>query len=186
MLRAISSFSSGRRSKWVVVGAWVVVAFALFQFQPKLQEATTNENEAFLPENAESTEVNDIVGDEFPDGREVDAIVIYTRGSEKLTEDDFAQIEEDAAVLCEPGELEGVLTVIGPRGPIECEAATGTEQLTQLGSDPASGESQGPPRARHLDLRGRLDRAPSHPHQLRRLRRDPGERRGDPRRGAAG
>ena len=145
MLRAISSFSSGRRSKWVVVGAWVVVAMALFQFQPKLQEATTNEIEAFLPENAESTEVNDIVGDEFPDGREVDAIVLYTRGSDELTEGDFARIEDDATALCEPGELDGVLTVIGPRGPIECDAATGTDQLTQLGSDPAKGESQAPP-----------------------------------------
>ncbi|HYH61222.1 MAG TPA: MMPL family transporter, partial [Solirubrobacterales bacterium] len=145
MLRAISSFSSGRRSKWIVVGAWVVVAFALFQFQPKLQEATTNENEAFLPENAESTEVNDIVGDDFPDGREVDAIVLYTRGSEELNEDDFARIEDDAATLCEPGELEGILAVIGPRGPIECEAATGTVELTQRGSDPAAGDSQVPP-----------------------------------------
>ena len=145
MLRAISSFSSGRRSKWVVVGIWVVVAMALFQFQPKLQEATTNENEAFLPENAESTEVNDIVGDEFPDGREVDAIVLYTRGEERLTQDDFARIEEDASELCAEGELEGVLAAIGPRGPIECESATGIEQLTQLGSDPAAGESQEPP-----------------------------------------
>ena len=90
MLRAISSFASGRRSKWVVVGIWVVVALALFQFQPKLQEATTNENEAFLPESAESTEVNEIVSDEFEDGREVDAIVLYTRGEERLTPADFA------------------------------------------------------------------------------------------------
>ena len=144
MLRAVSSFACGRRSKWVVVGVWVVVAMALFQFQPKLQEATTNENEAFLPENAESTEVNDIVGDDFPDGREVDAIVLYTRGSEPLTQADFSRIEDDAAALCAQGELDGLLAVIGPRGPIECEAATGSEALTEAASDPASG-GQAPP-----------------------------------------
>lgn len=122
-----------------------MVALALFQFQPKLQEATTNENEAFLPENAESTEVNEIVGDEFPDGREVDAIVLYTRGSGPLMQADFARIEADAAALCEPGELEGVLAVIGPRGPIECEAASGSPALGGTVSRAAPGAEQKPP-----------------------------------------
>ena len=59
----------------MVIAAWVIVGFALFQFQPKLQEATTNENEAFLPGDAESTEVNDLVEERFADGREVDILV---------------------------------------------------------------------------------------------------------------
>ena len=121
-----------------------MVALALFQFQPKLQEATTNENEAFLPENAESTEVNDIVGEDFPDGREVDAIVLYTRGSGPLTQADFARIEEDAQALCDPGELEGLLAAIGPRGPIECTSASGSPALTGQGSDPAAGGAEPP------------------------------------------
>ena len=145
MLKAISSFACGRRSKWAVVAIWVLVGFALFQFQPKLQEATTNENEAFLPESAESTEVNDIVGDRFADGREVDAIVLYTRGEAQLTEDDFARIEEDARALCAEGRLEGILAAVGPRGPIECEAATGSDQPVELGSDPAASRGQAPP-----------------------------------------
>jgi putative drug exporter of the RND superfamily len=138
VLRAISRWACGRRSKWVVLSLWVLAGIALFQFQPKLQEATTNENEAFLPESAESTEVNDIVGDEFPDGREVDAIVLYTRGDQQLTRADFAQIESDARELCEPGTLEGVLAVIGPEGPIGCEAAIGTAQAPESAPPPGA------------------------------------------------
>jgi len=145
VLKAISSFACGRRSKWAVVAIWVLVGFALFQFQPKLQEATTNENEAFLPESAESTEVNDIVGDKFADGREVDAIVLYTRGEEQLTEGDFARIEEDAGALCAEGRLEGILAAVGPRGPIECEAATGSGQPVELGSGPVASGGEATP-----------------------------------------
>ena len=42
MLRGISTFATGRRAKWAVIATWVIVGFALFGFQPKLQEATTN------------------------------------------------------------------------------------------------------------------------------------------------
>lgn len=129
MLGRISRFASGRRSKWVVLGAWVVLGFALFGFQPKLQEATTNENEAFLPESAESTEVNDLISDRFPDGREVDAIVAYRRPG-GLTAADRARIAADALELAgldapEPGaecasaELVGVFAVVDPfAGPV--------------------------------------------------------------------
>ena len=150
MLRSISSFACGRRSKWAVLAAWFLVAGGLFQFQPKLQEATTNENEAFLPENAESTTVNDLVEERFPDGREVDALVAYTRGDERLTDADFARIERDARTLCEPGRLEGLLAVIGPMGPVECPGSAGgapsasaprSERTTQ-GSQ---GAAEGPP-----------------------------------------
>ena len=129
MLRGISSFAAGRRSKWVVLAAWVVVGFSLFGFQPKLQEATTNENEAFLPETAESTEVNDIVEERFAEGREVDAIIAYQRDG-GLTAADRSRISKDAlelagvarpdpAATCDPPELTGVLTVIDPfTGPV--------------------------------------------------------------------
>ncbi len=130
MLRRISSFSAGRRSKWGVIAVWVIVGFALFGFQPKLQDATTNENEAFLPESAESTEVNDLVEERFADGREVDILVVYNR-ERGLTEGDRARITEDAQTLagaggagapaspCDSPELIDVLLIVDPtQGPI--------------------------------------------------------------------
>ena len=83
-----------------MIAFWVLLGFGLFSFQPKLQEATTNENEAFLPENAESTEVNDILSDTevFADGREVDALVAYNREG-GLTEADKERITADALAI---------------------------------------------------------------------------------------
>jgi RND superfamily putative drug exporter len=153
MLGRISTFAAGPRTKWVVIAAWVIVGFALFQFQPKLQEATTNENEAFLPGNAESTEVNDIVEDRFPDGREVDILVVYTRDG-GLTDADRRRIGDDSrrfagaggggapATPCSSADLAGVVTVVDPfQGPI-CGAepiATGADapELAAAESPPA-------------------------------------------------
>ena len=98
MLRRISTFSAGRRTKWWVIAAWVIVGFALFSSSRKLQDATTNENEAFLPGSAESTEVNDLVEDRFAEGREVDILVVYNRDG-GLTAADRARIAEDAQTL---------------------------------------------------------------------------------------
>jgi RND superfamily putative drug exporter len=169
VLRALSSFSTGRRSKWVVIALWVVLGFALFSFQPKLQDATTNENEAFLPESAESTEVNDLLSDRFADGREVDALIAYNREG-GLTADDQERIADDALAIAgvEPGatpdpsapcsnpELVGALAVVDPfAGPV-CgadklggggEAAPGRRAQDRPVVTDEQGEPAGPPSA---------------------------------------
>ncbi|HEX6116531.1 MAG TPA: MMPL family transporter [Solirubrobacterales bacterium] len=146
MLRRISSFATGRRSKWVVIATWVILGFALFGFQPKLQEATTNENEAFLPETAESTEVNDVLEERFEVGNEVDALVTYNREGGRLGAADFERISADALEIAGLGrpvpdapcesELVGVLTVVDPQAGPVCGAA----ELPGSGTD---GKSHG-------------------------------------------
>jgi RND superfamily putative drug exporter len=155
VLRRISSFATGRRSKWVVIALWVIVGFALFGFQPKLQEATTNENEAFLPESAESTEVNDILGERFEVGNEVDALIAYHRDG-GLTAADREEIAADALEIagaqrpdpeasCEGSEVIGALTVVDPfAGPV-CGAAELPGAEAQGG--PAAGGEAQPARA---------------------------------------
>jgi RND superfamily putative drug exporter len=118
MLRRISRFSAGRRSKWAIIAAWLVLGVALGQLQPKLQDATTNENEAFLPESAESTEVNDLVEQRFAEGREVDILVAYERAG-GLGARDRERIAADARRLCGAG-LAGVLLVVDPFGGPVC------------------------------------------------------------------
>jgi putative drug exporter of the RND superfamily len=157
MLRRISTLSTGRRSKWGVIAAWVLIGFGLFQFQPKLQDATTNENEAFLPESAESTEVIDLIEDRFAAGREVDALIAYHREG-GLTAEDRARIERDSLILagvaeadpatrCTNTQIGGLLAVIEPyRGPVcgvdgDGQAGAGGEPGSEappaFGSDPA-------------------------------------------------
>ena len=53
MLKSSSQFSSGRRSKWIVIAAWVIVVAAVGGYSGKLQDATTNENEDYLPASAD-------------------------------------------------------------------------------------------------------------------------------------
>ena len=135
MLRRISTFSAGRRSKWIVIALWVVAGVALSgAFQPKLQEATVNENEAFLPESADSTEVIDLIEERFPDGREVDALVVYNREA-GLSDADLRTLSGDADELCSSGELQRLNLVVGPEGP-----ACGGASLAQ-----AAGSAAGPP-----------------------------------------
>jgi putative drug exporter of the RND superfamily len=153
VLKRISSFATGRRSKWVVIALWVIVGFALFGFQPKLQEATTNENEAFLPESAESTEVSDILEEEFEVGNEVDALIAYNRAGGIDAADrkailadslEIAGVEApDPEASCERSELKAVLTVVDPfAGPV-CGAAElpGAEAAGQAGK---RAQEQGP------------------------------------------
>jgi putative drug exporter of the RND superfamily len=153
LLRSISTFAAGRRSKWAVIAVWVIVGFGLFQFQPKLQEATVNENEAFLPESADSTEVINLVQDRFADGRQIDALVAYDREG-GLTADDRARITRDALILagvaeadpaatCTNIELKGLVAVIDPfTGPV-CgfdQSAEGAEAALAQDAPPSVSE----------------------------------------------
>jgi len=139
MLRRISSVSAGRRSKWVILAIWVVLGVGLAQLQPQLQEATTNENEAFLPSSAESTAANRLIEDRFRDGREVDALIVYHRDG-GLTAADQARILADAQRLGEPEVLQGAGTPISPfpaaggTDPSSASAGSGPSLVSEDGS----------------------------------------------------
>ena len=115
MLRRISTLAAGRRAKWVVLGLWLVLAVALGPLQPKLQDATKNENSDFLPASADSTRVDRLLKDRFREGREVDALVVYTREG-GLTAADRARIQRDARDLVSNGDLIRAAPPITPFG----------------------------------------------------------------------
>jgi RND superfamily putative drug exporter len=115
MLRRISGLATGRRSKWLVVAAWVLVAVALGPLQPKLQEATTNENDEFLPASAESTEVNDLIDERFERGTEAEAIILVRREG-GLTPADESLIASEVQRLVASGELEDAGEPVAPFG----------------------------------------------------------------------
>jgi putative drug exporter of the RND superfamily len=126
MLRRISGFATGRRSKWVVVAVWVLFALALGPLQPKLQEATTNEPDEFLPASADSTEVNDLVESRFARGNEAEAIILVRREG-GLTSSDQELISAEVQELAASGELEDVGDPISPFGPPEPSESGGAE-----------------------------------------------------------
>ena len=55
--RWIASLPGGRRTKWVVLGFWIVVFAVAGPLAGKLNSAQQNDASSWLPQNAESTQV---------------------------------------------------------------------------------------------------------------------------------
>jgi RND superfamily putative drug exporter len=92
---ALASFVTGRRTKWLVLLGWVVLAFALAPLGGKLADVTNDETSSWLPASAESTEVVELLGDRFESGQTLNALLVYEREG-GLTGADRARIARDA------------------------------------------------------------------------------------------
>jgi putative drug exporter of the RND superfamily len=92
---ALASFVSGRRTKWVVLVLWLVGVAAMSSFGSKLADVTSDETADFLPDDAESTEVQALLKERFPGGETTLGLIVYQRDG-GLTEADRQRIVEDA------------------------------------------------------------------------------------------
>lgn len=79
MLRPVGNFVSGRRTKWIVLAVWAVVLAILVPLQLKLPDATTNRTTSFLPADAESARIGQLLEDRFEVGDVSQAILVYRR-----------------------------------------------------------------------------------------------------------
>jgi putative drug exporter of the RND superfamily len=94
-MSALASFVTGRRTKWVVIVAWIVAVFAFSPLASKLADVTNDETASFLPEDAESTQVQELLGERFPGGETTIGLLVYQREG-GLTDADQAKIVRDA------------------------------------------------------------------------------------------
>jgi putative drug exporter of the RND superfamily len=92
---ALASFVTGRRTKWVVIALWVVAVFALAPLGAKVADVTSDETASFLPAEAESTEVQELLKERFPGGETTLGLIVYKRDG-GLTGADRAKIARDA------------------------------------------------------------------------------------------
>ncbi len=99
-MSALASFVAGRRTKWVTVAIWIVLVAALAPLGAKLADETQDDTTSFLPESAESTEVVEILDEEFGSGETTQGLIVYYREG-GLTEADKEKIETDASALNE-------------------------------------------------------------------------------------
>src|SRR4029450_3908492 len=93
-VRRIASLPAGRWGKWVVLGFWVVVFAVAGPLAGKLNSAQQNDASAWLPHNAESTQVVELAkqftpSDIFP------ALVVYERPGGPITPADQAKVAAD-------------------------------------------------------------------------------------------
>jgi putative drug exporter of the RND superfamily len=99
-LRGFASFIAGRRGKWVVLAIWIIAFAALMPVGSKLSDETEDDTASYLPESAESTEVVNILDDEFAAGETSIGLIVYQReGGDPLTAADKRKIADDAAAI---------------------------------------------------------------------------------------
>jgi RND superfamily putative drug exporter len=78
--RSILTAAAGKRSRWLVLLLWLVVAGIAGPLGGKLSSVEKNEESAYLPGSAESTKAL-ILQQRFPGGEVTPAIVVYRRAA---------------------------------------------------------------------------------------------------------
>jgi putative drug exporter of the RND superfamily len=94
-MSALASFVTGRRTKWLVIVFWLVGVFALSPLGAKVADVTSDETASFLPAEAESTRVQELLKERFPGGETTIGLIVYRRAG-GLTDADKAKIARDA------------------------------------------------------------------------------------------
>ncbi|WP_067462159.1 MMPL family transporter [Nocardia amamiensis] len=110
-LGRLAQIPTGRRSKWVVVIAWIIALVAIGGLASELKGAQTNDAVEWLPGSAESTRAFE-ASQKFLDADESSAVLVYERPS-GITPADVSAAEADVAAL---GKSEHVIAekVVGP------------------------------------------------------------------------
>src|SRR6266566_368795 len=117
--RRIAEIPAGSWTKWLVVGFWLVVVVVAFPLSNKLMGAEKNDASAWLPANAESTQVLDLQA-RFQSPNIFPAVVVYDRAS-GLTAADRAKAAADARSFAGLGGV-GAGQVAGPIGSADGKA----------------------------------------------------------------
>src|SRR5215212_2378200 len=124
-MRALASLVTGRRGKWVTVALWIVLAFVFAPLGSKLADKTDNRTESFLPKDAESTKVVQILEKEFPGGQTVTGLIVYHHPG-GLNAQDKAKMVSDAKAATDNLPLVGKPVVpFQPGAPKEIVAPQG-------------------------------------------------------------
>jgi putative drug exporter of the RND superfamily len=144
-LTSLVQLPGGRRTKFAVVGIWLVVLFAIGPLAGKFEEAQENDPADYLPGNAESVETLDRL-DGFPSDDEADAIVVFHR-DRGLTAADRAAIERIRRAINErvgPAINEQVRGTVAETGPTQVSSDGATAVLTTPITVPeeASGDAE--------------------------------------------
>ena len=92
----LARFVTGRRTKWVVVALWLVLAAGIAPLGGKIADVQDDSIDSQLPPSAQSTEVFKLQKERFASGQTTTGLIVYERKG-GLTEADKQEIERDAA-----------------------------------------------------------------------------------------
>ena len=77
MLGALSTLTASARSRWVVIGAWVVLALAMAPASGTAQPEAADESNTFMVRGSESAEAKRVIEENFTRGSESAAVIAY-------------------------------------------------------------------------------------------------------------
>ncbi len=124
---ALSRAVVGRRSKWLVLGIWVVLAIAvgggLGGQLPKLTNAQTQSDDA-LPSSSQSAQIGALLRSRFPGGQSYITLLVFERTS-SLTGADRAEIAHAAHVVSGVPNTGTPQVPFAPGSPIPLVSANG-------------------------------------------------------------
>ena len=130
MLRSIARFASGRRTKWVVVGIWLLLAIVM-QLPGKLTDVTEDRISSFLPDDSPAIIADKFIEERFPGGQTTSSVVAYHREG-GLTDADEQTILSEAERI---GGVDGVLppvTAFSQGAPEGLVSQDGTTAITVI------------------------------------------------------
>src|SRR5687767_14767520 len=102
MLAALSSLTASARSRWVVIGTWVVLAAAMVPLQGPLQGRAADESDTFMVRGSESALAKRTIDENFRAGSESAAVIAYVRDG-GIQSRDQQRMLLDARRICASG-----------------------------------------------------------------------------------
>ena len=117
MLRSIGRFAGGRRTKWFVVGFWLLL-FVVSTLPGQLTDVTEDRISSFLPDDADAIVADKVIEERFPGGQTTSAVAVYHREG-GLTDAD------QQTILSEAEEIAGVEFALPPIAPFEGDSPDG-------------------------------------------------------------
>jgi RND superfamily putative drug exporter len=129
---SLARIVSGRRSKFVVLGVWLLALVALGPLIGTFESKQRNEPSSFLPADAESVRALEL-SDQFPSAEGVAAIAVFAREG-GLTPADRQAIADVREEL-DANRPEGVVSVSPPQLSPDGEAALVVSQIVAEGDE---------------------------------------------------
>src|SRR5690625_332362 len=117
----------------VLILVWLTAAGIGGPYFGKVNEVSSNDQTAYLPESAEATQVQ-ALQDEFTDSEGIPAVVLFV-GEEDLTEQQLGAIEQQLESI---GELDGIEDQVSP--PIPSEDGLAAQAFIPINTDADTGD----------------------------------------------
>jgi RND superfamily putative drug exporter len=116
-MKTIAGWASGRRSKWYVVGFWVVL-MVVATLPGQLTEVTEDRISSFLPADADAIVADKVIEERFPGGQTTSSVIVYHRDG-GLTDAD------QQTIAAEADEIAGLEFALPPVVPFSADAPEG-------------------------------------------------------------